>query len=497
MAKLSGWVGAGVLTAGVSAAVVAGAGTSNADTNAGSDAGSARTSSPHREKPVGAAKAQRGKPARAGTARIRRTVEKDAAKPDTTSRVAEAVSSTTPTRSAASITLPAPDLTPLVNAFTPLVNAVLSPVLDAIGIVAQIIDGPPIVPRQLRGSIQESSSTLVVAPGTEVAADWYFPTNGTPERLIYLQHGFGATGPMYSYTASYLAERTNSVVVVTTLSPNWTRSMSLGGDGMHRALAQLFLDPDREALNVSLTTATLKAGRENFAVPEEFVLAGHSAGGGLVTPVAGSYAEGLVARRADGQDAPNHLTGVVLLDGVVTAGVMPSAIDRLNQLELSNGNDPADYVPIYQLGAPPNSFNSFSTAIPDLTAARPGQFIGVVVKGGVHMDSMLGGNPLLQNVAYLFAGFPQPQNPPGVQWLMAGWINDMFTGTVDPVTGRCLTGCDGVYGSGGETVDIDGDHGSATAVVIDSGSLPDESARNNPRFTPVAASSIPASVLRG
>jgi pimeloyl-ACP methyl ester carboxylesterase len=563
-----------VLTAGVSAAMLAGAGAANADTDAGSDPGPARTSSPNSEKPAGTASAdaQRGKPrlqgaehpARAIMPRISRMVEKDAAKqttdahggeetpalgistkpaplnrlttllgevrdqlgrhlasrttgvkydrlsaadiriqPDTTSQVSESISSIGAARSAitgrtpalptAFSALPRPDL---ISLLTPLVNAVLSPVLDALGALAQVVDGPPIVPPQLRGSIVESSSTLVVAPGTEVPADWYFPTQGEPERLIYLQHGFGATGPMYSYTASYLAERTNSVVVVTTLSPNWLAAdgMSLEGDNMHKAIAQLLLDPDREALNASLTTATLKAGRESCAVPQQFVLVGHSAGGGFAAPVAGYYAEGLVARRAGGQDAPNNLAGVVLLDGV-TVDVMPSALDRLKQLELSNGNDPADYVPIYQLGAPPNVFNSVSTAINDLSAARPGQFIGVVVNGGVHMDSMLGGNRLVQAVAYLIAGIPRPQNPPGVQWLMAGWINDMFEGNIDPVTGRCLTDCDGAYGSGGETIDIDGDHGNATAVVIDSGSLPDESAWNTARFTAVAASFIPASVL--
>jgi hypothetical protein len=53
-----------------------------------------------------------------------------------------------------------------------------------------------------------------------LTADWYFPTTGNPDRLIYLQHGFLAGGPMYSYTASYLAERTNSVVVATTITSN-------------------------------------------------------------------------------------------------------------------------------------------------------------------------------------------------------------------------------------------------------------------------------------
>lgn len=201
---------------------------------------------------------------------------------------------------------------------SPLVRAVGSAVFNAIGGLIQAADGPPVVPPGLRDSVRVSSSTLVVSPGNEVPADWYFPTQGEPQRMIYLQHGFLASGPMYSYTASYLAERTNSVVVVTTVTSNpyAEDGMWLGGDNMHKAVAQLFLDPDREALNASMSTATLKAGQETFAVPQRFVLVGHSLGGGFAPGVAGYYAEGLVARRADGQDAPNELAGVILLDGV-------------------------------------------------------------------------------------------------------------------------------------------------------------------------------------
>lgn len=68
-------------------------------------------------------------------------------------------------------------------------------------------------------------------------------------------------------------------------------------------------------------------------------------------------------------------------------------------------------MPVYELGAPANAFNSTSTVNGDLATARPGKFNGVVVDGGVHMDSMLGGNPLIQFAAYLVAGIPQPQNP--------------------------------------------------------------------------------------
>ncbi|WKG04102.1 alpha/beta hydrolase [Mycolicibacterium sp. HK-90] len=561
MKQSTGWVGAGVLTAGVSAALLTGAGAADADADGPSDPGPAKTVSSGGEKPGkdtteprrGTPRLKRAdRPSGTVTARLRRTAETRAAQastlpspdprpartatkpvhrltslrteirdelrerlaprtvavPDTrvpaVGRRVPPTSQAKPTVSAAEprddVTAPAPSV-PLLGLgqpdFQPVIDAVGSAIFDAIGTLIRTADGPPLVPRELRDSVEVSSSTLVVAPGNEVPADWYFPTQGEPERLIYLQHGFLATGPMYSYTASYLAERTNSVVVVTTVTSNpFTEGgMWLGGDNMHRAVAQLFLDPDRKALNTSMSTAMLKAGQESSAVPQQFVLVGHSLGGGFAPGVAGYYAEGLVARRADGQDAPNNLAGVVLLDGVPPEGSLPNAMDRLAQLEASNGNDPADYIPVYEIGAPSNLFNSVSTVNGDLSAARPGKFNGLVVDGGVHMDGMLGGNPLIQGVAYLVAGIPQPQNPPAVQWLMAGWVNDMFEGNIDPATGRCLTDCHGIYGAPGDPIDIDGDQGGATGVVIDSGSSPDELGWYDARFVPIAASFIPRSVL--
>lgn len=78
---------------------------------------------------------------------------------------------------------------------------------------------------------------------------------------------------------------------------------------------------------------------------------------------------------------------------------------------------------------------------------------------------------------------------------MAGWVNDMFEGNIDPATGRCLTDCNGIYGDPGDAIDIDGDRGNATAVVLDSGAQRDESSWELGQFIPVAASFIPASVL--
>jgi hypothetical protein len=50
---------------------------------------------------------------------------------------------------------------------------------------------------------------------------WYYPEGDEPPtKMILLQHGFLALGPMYSYTAADLAERTNSIVVTPTLRSN-------------------------------------------------------------------------------------------------------------------------------------------------------------------------------------------------------------------------------------------------------------------------------------
>lgn len=350
-------------------------------------------------------------------------------------------------------------------------------VFDTLATLERAVGGDPVVPPGLRDSVQVSTSTLVISEGHEVESNWYFPTSANgepPTRMIYLQHGFLANGPLYSYTASYLAQTTNSVVVTTTFSSNPFEAdgMWLGGDNLHEAVAQLFLDPDRTALNASMDTAELKAGRtENLDVPMQFVLVGHSLGGGFAPGVAGYYAEGLTRRRDQGLDAPNELAGVVIYDAVPMGSIIPDAMERLDELE-TNGtadpgdDDPNDYIPIYEIGAPLNFLNVFSDVNDQLTEARPGQFTGVVLEGGVHMDPMQGGNPLIQAAAYLIAGFPQPQNPLAVRELSAGWINDMFDEKIDPTTGTCHTDCAGQYGDGDDSFTISTDKGDAVAVLI-------------------------------
>ena len=84
---------------------------------------------------------------------------------------------------------------------------------------------------------------LPIGNGEQVEADWYFPdVIDSSTHLIYLQHGFMASGPMYSYTAAHLAERTNSIVVAPSLSSNFFDANAdwVGGSTLQRAVAKLF-----------------------------------------------------------------------------------------------------------------------------------------------------------------------------------------------------------------------------------------------------------------
>ncbi|HMZ15893.1 MAG TPA: hypothetical protein PLS04_17295, partial [Mycobacterium sp.] len=296
----------------------------------------------------------------------------------------------------------------------------------------------------------------------------YFPEgDAPPERMILLQHGFLAIGPMYSYTAARLAEATHSVVVTPTLNSNYFADggLWLGGDGMHRAMAALFAG-DRTALTASALAAgyaeRYHLDPETAALPKKFGLTGHSLGGALVSGVAGYLA-------AD--DAAADLVGVILLDGVPIGGQLTTAMTELADYQERTDH----YVPVRAIGAPLNAFNMFGNTNEALAQARPGRFNGVVLTGGVHMDAMQGGNALIQFAAYLIAGFPQAQNPPAVEELSVAWFGDWFNGNTD-------VGDDLVPGS---TITIATPAGPATGTVI--GTLPTPVVTNRENLTGVAA----------
>jgi hypothetical protein len=257
---------------------------------------------------------------------------------------------------------------------------------------------------------------------------------------------------MYSFTAAHLAESTNSIVVVPTYSSNrFVRDgFWLGDDQLYRATADLFLG-DRNALTASAVAAGY-ADRygAGIALPSTFVLVGHSLGAGVVAGAAGYYAEAVIA-----SGAPNHLAGIVLLDGAPPANTLPDALAKLDGLDA--------YVPVLELGAP-KEIRRVDTA---LNAHRPGMFNGVVLTDGKHLDAMQGGSPFIQVISYLYQGFPTAQNKLASQTLITGWVDDMFAGRIDAVTGTCDGDeCSGIYGDLGQTIPLSTTKGPTSAAVI-------------------------------
>jgi hypothetical protein len=320
-------------------------------------------------------------------------------------------------------------------------------VINTLQALEALVQGPPVLPPG--STVTVRSSTIELNTGQRVAANWYYPEGDVPPtRMILLQHGFLAQGPMYSYTAANLAARTNSIVVTPTLPSNMFAGDDawLGGAGMASAIADLFVG-DRAALTESAIAAGYATryglNPETAALPTTFAMAGHSLGGHLVAGAAGFLAENGAAR---------DLVGVITLDGVPLGTTMADALVKLDAYELATGH----YVPIREIGAPANYLNASSNVKQALSAARPDRFNGVVLNGGVHMDSMQGGNPLIQFAAFVAAGFPQPQNPAAVQELAVSWLDDWFEGRTD--VGDDLTP--------GATITIPTPKGTARGVVI-------------------------------
>ncbi|KRE27204.1 hypothetical protein ASG82_12215 [Mycobacterium sp. Soil538] len=354
-------------------------------------------------------------------------------------------------------------------------EVIQSLVTELIGAAIRFVAGPPVVPPGVNVTVR--SSRLEITEGRFVRADWYYPEGDElPERFIYLQHGYRGVGPMYSYTASWLAERTNSIVVVPTLSSNpYVRDgFWLGDDQVYRATAALLLG-DRDALTASAVAAGFarKYGSD-AALPDRFTLVGHSLGAGVVAGTAGYYADAVIAG-----GAVNQLAGVITLDGAPPGSVLADALDKLDGL--------GAYIPVIELGAPRED-GSPRRVDEALNGHRPGHFNGVVLDNGQHLDSMQGGSRAIQLISYLNQGFPTEQNKSAAQTLIAGWINDIFAGRIDSSTGACTgVSCAGIYGEPGQALSIATPVGPATGVVIGTSVAPVTT-----KFRPLSVTSLVA-----
>ncbi|MCX2934917.1 hypothetical protein ORI20_32145 [Mycobacterium sp. CVI_P3] len=443
------WWGTVAVFAGVGAALLAGAGAAAADTGGGtghsgaassqSSASSSSSSSPanattarHRVAPV----------AVVSGARLPKVAAKPAPKPVPARQAAGrpvanllvsalAAASATGTTPAASAT----GSTPAPSATGTSARPAAAPE------PAQAIVTPPATNGVTGVKVGHATLTIPVNGGFNAPADWYFPTqaDGSVQAngVIWLQHGFLADKAFYSSLATQLSQDTNSIVVAPTL-PSFPQltcgGCTLYGVPMQKAAATMFLG-DRSALTISANQAGYQG-----ALPEDFVLAGHSAGGGWSSSVGGYYVDDL----APGDQ--NHLLGVVMYDGVNMNGTLPQAIASLDTLD----------IPVYQIAAPAQTWNSFGTTTDELLALRPDQFDGVVLVNGSHVDAMLGSNPVIDFFAQLVTKRSPSGNTAAVDTLSTGWINDFYVGA-GPDTPQF-----GIYGTAGQPIIM----GNASAVVL-------------------------------
>jgi hypothetical protein len=299
--------------------------------------------------------------------------------------------------------------------------------------------------------VREGTSYLDIPVGPhgyDAPTRWYFPTqaDGSVDArgVIYLQHGSPGTGGWYGQLAIALAEGTDSIVVTPTVSsiplPNgaW-----LNGTQMQQAVASLFLGSE-----AALNTSANQAGYHG-TLPQNFIMTGHSAGGGLATLAAGDYVADLGTNTAS-----NHLLGVVMFDGAAnSSSAFAAAIADLKTLD----------IPDYVVAAPPQLENAFGVTTNQLVSLYPGQFVGVELVNGSHVDSMLGDKPVIDFLAQVLVKFSPGGNTAAVYTLSTGWINDMFVGAgpTDPIYG--------VYGPTGGYVAPGGQQiilGPATGIVL-------------------------------
>ena len=99
--------------------------------------------------------------------------------------------------------------------------------------------------------------------------------------------------------------------------------------------------------------------------------------------------------------------------------------------------------------APPSACNASGVSTQALLAARPGEFVGVQLQNGTHVDAEGRDTDLF---GILLCGLPRPANVLAVQRIASDWIANALTGTSLGIVG----------GAPGEMVPV----GGATAVVL-------------------------------
>ena len=319
-----------------------------------------------------------------------------------------------------------------------LINVVGSLFFGLFDMFAKIFAGPPSVPANYNVRVARSALEIDCGDGYTTEADWYVPTSQVPPQgLIYLQHGFATQPGFYKVTAAKLAESTNSIVVMPSITSNFFAcdACQLTGDPMHFAVAKLF-SGDRADLNASLNAAF---EGEDITLPQKYVLVGHSGGSSMAAGVGG------FASQLGGPSGDSDMAGVILFD---TNDIGEFVSRGISKVPLAT--------PVYYVGAEPHIINNFDEVSGVMKELRPNQFTGVHINGGVHADILEGLNPLGEFVLNLALGTPRPENTAAANLLAVGWINDMFSAGPDT----------GIYPGPGAPVDVETDEGTAQIVGL-------------------------------
>ena len=250
------------------------------------------------------------------------------------------------------------------------------PLLRPVRHVREDIRRPAVRPANYNVRVARSALEIDCGDGYTTEADWYVPmSQEPPQGLIYLQHGFLTQPGFYKVTAAKLAESTNSIVVVPSITSNFFAcdACHLTGDPMHFAVAKLF-SGDRAALNASLEAAF---EGEDITLPQKYVLVGHSGGSSIAAGVAG------FASQLAGPSGDPDMAGVILFD---TNDIGEFVSRGISNVPLAT--------PVYYVGAEPRIINNFDEVSGVIEELRPNQFTGVHIDGGVHADILEGLNPL-------------------------------------------------------------------------------------------------------
>jgi hypothetical protein len=193
----------------------------------------------------------------------------------------------------------------------------------------------------------------------------------------------------------------------------------INGRALHRGVARLFGDCFG-ALQASADAAADDAAVARISLPREFVLAGHSAGGNLAVSAAGLTTVVTLDGRTGSPAVVTSLRGVVLLDAVDQGGSMQAGLERLRV---------DHHRPVRTVAAEDSRWNAAGRGTTLLRRARPGEFVGVRLAGGTHIDAEGDDAGRLVRLA---CGTPRPENVSALRSLAAGWIGDLLTGVETP-----------------------------------------------------------------